>query len=75
MVLTARAWGDLWHLDGLAREQRNALLRDRDTYDYALTDWIYGPTALFPEEEPEMFRTIPLESVDPQGAPLTGSTR
>ncbi len=26
VVTTARAWGDLWHLEGVAREQRNAVL-------------------------------------------------
>ncbi|WP_327241971.1 FAD-dependent oxidoreductase [Streptomyces sp. NBC_01320] len=64
VLTTARAWGELWHLDGVARLQRNAILRDRDTYDYAFTQWIYGPTALTPEEEPPMFSTIPLASVD-----------
>ncbi|QKW10692.1 FAD-dependent monooxygenase [Streptomyces sp. NA04227] len=63
VVLTARKWGDLWHLDGLRRLQRNALFRARDTYDYAFVDWIYGPTALLPEEEPEMYPTVALESV------------
>jgi len=56
VVTTARAWGDLWHLDGAAREQRNALLRCRDVYDYSFVDWLYGPTALFADDEPEMFR-------------------
>lgn len=60
VVLTARAWGELWHLDGLRREQRNTLLRARATDDYSFTDWIYGPTALFPEDEPAMFTPIPL---------------
>ncbi|PZG23143.1 FAD-dependent oxidoreductase [Nonomuraea aridisoli] len=64
VVTTARAWGELWHLDGVARLQRNALLRARDTYDYSFTEWIYGPTALTPEEEPPMFTPIPLDSVD-----------
>lgn len=45
VLTTARAWGELWHLDGVARLQRNTLLRARDTYDYSFTDWIYGPTA------------------------------
>ena len=36
------------------RRQRNAILRDRDTHDYAFTDWIYGPTALTPDQEPAM---------------------
>ncbi|MFG1948559.1 FAD-dependent oxidoreductase [Nonomuraea sp. NPDC048826] len=64
---TARAWGELWHLDGVARLQRNALLRARDTYDYSFIDWIYGPTALTPEEEPPMFTPVPLDSVDVSG--------
>ncbi|WUH98383.1 FAD-dependent monooxygenase [Spirillospora sp. NBC_00431] len=62
VVTTARAWGDLWHLDGARRLRRNALLRDRDVHDYSFVDWIYGPTALTPEEEPEMFRPIPLHT-------------
>jgi len=63
-VTTARAWGDLWHLDGVRRLRRNVLLRARDTYDYSYTDWIYGPTALTPDELPPMYSTIPLDSVD-----------
>lgn len=62
VVLTARAWGDLWHLDGVKRDQRNALLRSRAVADYSFTDWIYGPTALVPENEPDMFTSIPLSS-------------
>jgi salicylate hydroxylase len=63
VTTTSRAWGELWHLDGIAREQRNVLLRARDTYDYSFVDWLYGPTALFPEDEPAMFTPIPLSSV------------
>ena len=63
MVTTARDWGELWHLDGVKRLQRNALLRARDTYDYSYAEWIYGPTALRPEQEPELYRKIPLDSV------------
>jgi 3-hydroxybenzoate 6-monooxygenase len=59
---TARAWGELWHLDGSARLRRNAIMRARDTYDYSFTDWVYGPTALTPDEEPAMFTPIPLSS-------------
>ena len=40
--LTARAWGDLWHCDGLTRSIRNELLRDRDPGDYKHIDWLYG---------------------------------
>jgi len=61
---TSRAWGQLWHLDGLARRQRNELLRARDTRDYTMIDWLYSRTALTPDEEPEMFTKIPLDSVE-----------
>ncbi|MFC0526619.1 FAD-dependent oxidoreductase [Phytohabitans kaempferiae] len=64
VVMTARAWGELWHLDGAARARRNALLRARDVHDYAYTDWIYGPTALFPEDEPPMYPVVPLAAAD-----------
>ncbi|MGW5638877.1 FAD-dependent monooxygenase [Streptomyces sp. NPDC003832] len=65
---TARAWGELWHLDGESRLRRNAVMRARDPYDYAFTDWVYGPTALTPDEEPAMFTPIPLSSA-PVGEP------
>lgn len=64
VVTTARRWGELWHLDGVRRLQRNALLRSRDTHDYTFTDWIYGPTALTPEEEPELYPQLRLDSVE-----------
>ncbi|NUS92978.1 MAG: FAD-dependent oxidoreductase [Nocardia sp.] len=70
VVLTARAWGELWHLDGIRRAQRNVLLREREVADYSFTDWVYGPTALFPEDEPAMFEPIPLASADRVGADL-----
>ncbi|MDP9869867.1 MULTISPECIES: hypothetical protein [Streptosporangium] len=62
VVTTARAWGALWHLEGVRRLQRNALLRGRDVHDYSFVDWIFGPTALTPEDEPETFRPIPLDA-------------
>jgi salicylate hydroxylase len=64
VLLTARAWGELWHLDGDKRLRRNALLRSRDPDDYTFTDWIYGPTALTPEQEPPMYPVIPVDSID-----------
>ena len=63
VVLGARKWGDLWHLDGTRRLRRNAILRARDTGDYSFTDWIYGPTALTPDQEPPPYPDIPLDSV------------
>jgi salicylate hydroxylase len=61
VVATARKWGELWHVDGEARLQRNTVLRQRDTYDYSFIDWIYGPTALTPDHEPEMYRPMRLD--------------
>ncbi|MFD7875826.1 FAD-dependent monooxygenase [Streptomyces sp. NPDC059766] len=68
VVTTSRAWGELWHLDGVPREQRNALLRARATADYSFVDWLYGPTALTPDREPPMFEPIPLSSATPRTA-------
>jgi salicylate hydroxylase len=63
VVSTSRSWGRLWHLDGDDRQRRNLLLRARDTYDYSFVDWLYGPTALTPEDEPPMFQPIPLNPI------------
>jgi len=62
VVLTSRTWGALWHLDGAKRLQRNTILRARDTYDYSFVDWLYERTALTIDDEPQMFRPIPLGS-------------
>jgi len=37
-------------------------MRDVDPHAWAFTDWVWGPTALFPGDEPAMFTPIPLES-------------
>jgi len=66
VLTTGRKWGELWHLDGIKRQQRNVLLHARDTYDYTFTEWIYGRTALTPEEEPPLYTPIPLDSVPVQ---------
>ena len=71
VVLTSRAWGELWHLDGTKRLRRNDLLRARDTYDYSFTDWLYSTTALTPDEEPPPFRPIPLDSAGLQSSIVT----
>lgn len=69
VLTTGREWGVLWHHTGEKRELRNVILKSRDTVDYSFTDWIWGPTALFPQDEPQMFTKIPLDSVrQPLGA-------
>lgn len=35
VVEAARDWGNLWHLDGGKCEQRDAIPRARNTYDYS----------------------------------------
>jgi len=39
---TARLWGDIWHVDGVARLLRNELFRAREPADYSRADWLYG---------------------------------
>ena len=48
---------------GSQQAERTTLLRGRDVHDYAFTDWIYGPTALTPDQEPPMYQAISLASV------------
>jgi 3-hydroxybenzoate 6-monooxygenase len=65
VLLTSRAWGDLWHLDGAKRARRNEILRARDPRDYSFVDWLYSVTARTPAEEPAMFEIIPLDTLAP----------
>lgn len=57
VVLTARSWGELWHLTGEDRQWRNDVMRSRLVGDYSYVDWLYGPTAVVPEDEPAKFPT------------------
>jgi 3-hydroxybenzoate 6-monooxygenase len=38
----ARTWGDIWHVDGLARTLRNELLNQRPPDDHRHVEWFYG---------------------------------
>lgn len=58
VLTTARAWGALWHHTGEEREWRNTVLRGRDTHDYSVVDWLYGPTATTPAELAPMFQPL-----------------
>ncbi|WP_328477532.1 FAD-dependent oxidoreductase [Actinoplanes sp. NBC_00393] len=55
VLTTARAWGEFWHHDGEQRDWRNQTLLERDVYDYTYIDWLFGPTATTPDQEPAMF--------------------
>jgi salicylate hydroxylase len=41
---TARLWGEIWHVDGVARLLRNELMRNLDPARHGrYVDWLYGP--------------------------------
>lgn len=65
ILSTGRKWGELWHLRDPHRQRRNEVMRSIDPHQWAFTDWVWGPTALFPEDEPEMFTEIPVTSAVP----------
>jgi 3-hydroxybenzoate 6-monooxygenase len=73
VLLTSRAWGELWHLDGEKRARRNEILRARDPRDYSFVDWLYSVTARMPSEEPAMFKVIPLDMPAPVALGPAGS--
>lgn len=39
---SARVWGDIWHVDGVARLLRNELFLSREPGDHRHVDWLYG---------------------------------
>ena len=75
VLTTARKWGQLWHLVGAEREWRNAVVRAREVHDYSVVDWLYGPTALTPDQLPPMFSTDGQPETDAfaQPRPLHGA--
>jgi salicylate hydroxylase len=40
--LAARTWGEMWHVDGVARLLRNELFSTRAVDDFTHIDWLYG---------------------------------
>ncbi|HYO85234.1 MAG TPA: FAD-dependent monooxygenase [Dermatophilaceae bacterium] len=53
----SRDWGRLWHVGADRRGWRNAALLDWDHGDTRYTDWLFGPTALRPQDQPPLFAT------------------
>jgi salicylate hydroxylase len=39
---TARTWGEIWHVDGLAMALRDESFRLRAEDDFSRVDWLYG---------------------------------
>jgi 3-hydroxybenzoate 6-monooxygenase len=44
----ARTWGDIWHVDGVAKLLRDELLLTRDVADHKHVQWLYGEHAASP---------------------------
>lgn len=42
--LTARKWGESWHVSGISRTLRNLLFKSRGDGNYEYCDWLYGRT-------------------------------
>ncbi|MDB5411358.1 MAG: xlnD [Rhodospirillales bacterium] len=40
--LTARAMGEFFHIDGVGRTLRNAMMSPRKPNDFSMIDWLYG---------------------------------
>jgi len=43
---TARTWGEIWHVDGVAKLIRDELLLDRDVADHKHVAWLYDEASL-----------------------------
>ena len=43
---TARTWGEIWHVDGVAKLIRDELLLDRDVADHKHVAWLYDEAPL-----------------------------
>ena len=49
---TARLWGDIWHVDGVAAVLRDELFMRHAPDDYRYTDWLYRPTGSAEDARP-----------------------
>jgi 3-hydroxybenzoate 6-monooxygenase len=47
---TARTWGEIWHVDGVAKLLRDELLLDRDVGDHKHVEWLYRDRTALPDE-------------------------
>jgi salicylate hydroxylase len=72
---SARTWGEIWHVDGVAKLIRDELLRTRDVADHRHVTWLYGDTvAGDPVAEPDVGRTTTGPEAVPSGETVrTGS--
>jgi 3-hydroxybenzoate 6-monooxygenase len=56
----ARTWGEVWHVDGVAKLIRDELLLDRDVADHKHVEWLYRDDAALAA------RDGPAEAIDGQ---------
>lgn len=56
---TARTWGEIWHVDGLAATLRDEAFRQRDVTDYRHVDWLYGAPADHPGADAPATAPVP----------------
>jgi hypothetical protein len=52
---------------GLTKKETDAVFDSIDPHDWAFTDWVWGPTALVPGDEPPLYRPVPLDGALPGG--------
>ncbi len=64
---TARLWGDIWHVDGVAAILRDELFTRVAPDDYRYTDWLYGPVR---DEAADGAAVVRRAGVPPGTAPL-----
>ena len=65
---TARLWGDIWHVDGVAAVLRDELFMRHTPDDYRYTDWLYRPTGNAEDARPGPAAAGPRA----EGAPAEG---
>ncbi|HEY4464121.1 MAG TPA: FAD-dependent monooxygenase [Streptosporangiaceae bacterium] len=65
---TARLWGDIWHVDGVAAVLRDELFMRHAPDDYRYTDWLYGPAGSAEDARPGPVMAEP----QAPGAPARG---
>ncbi len=47
----ARTWGEIWHVDGVAKLLRDELLLDRDVADHKHVQWLYRDNGRLPADD------------------------
>jgi 3-hydroxybenzoate 6-monooxygenase len=62
----ARTWGEIWHVDGVAKLIRDELLLDRDVTDHKHVAWLYQGGARLPDKQTAAAAAQATDSTDGQ---------